>query len=136
VSAEPALRVLLVEDSTDDIYFIQYALDRSSTAVETAVAQSVPEALDLLRGRSAAGVDLMLLDLNLPGASGFELLYAFQSEPALRPTHVAVMTSSTLEEDRILATDLGADGFLTKPARFDALVSMVNELLKTLAPPE
>ena len=132
MSAEPCLRVMLVEDSTDDVYFMQYALNRSQTPVDTAVAQSVREALDLLRDDALGKTDLMLLDLNLPGASGFELLYTFQNEPALRPAHVAVMTSSTLEEDRILASDLGADGFLTKPTRFEELVGMLDKLLTKL----
>jgi CheY-like chemotaxis protein len=134
VTAGRTFRVVLVDDSVDDIYLIRYALERTENTVETEVAESVPDALDLLRSRPPSPIDLMLLDLNLPGASGFELLYAFQNEPTLRPNHVTVMTSSTLEEDRILASDLGADGFLAKPSRFDDLVDMLATLLQKLEP--
>ena len=132
MSPDGTLQVMLVEDSIDDVFLIEHAFTRASAGVETRVAQTVPDALDLLRGQPSARVDLLLLDLNLPGPSGFELLRALQSEPDLRPAHVAVLTSSSLEMDRVRADELGADGFLTKPTRFDDLVEILEGVLRAL----
>jgi CheY-like chemotaxis protein len=71
--------------------------------------------------------DLVLLDLMLPGTSGFEVLEAIRAKPALQRTPVIVLTAWTHVEPAALAA--GADRFVTKPFEPDALEAIVQELL-------
>jgi DNA-binding response OmpR family regulator len=71
--------------------------------------------------------DLVLLDLMLPGTSGFEVLQAIRAKPALRSTPVIVLTAWTHVEPAALAA--GADRFVTKPFEPDELGAVVRELL-------
>jgi CheY-like chemotaxis protein len=82
------------------------------------------EALEIAR---TVTPDLVLLDLMLPGTSGFEVLEAIRSTPALRATPVIVLTAWTHVEPAALAA--GADRFVTKPFEPDALEAVVHELL-------
>jgi two-component system response regulator len=63
----------------------------------------------------AAPPDLILLDLNLPTMNGHEVLAALKADPVLRRIPVMILTTSQVEEDKVLAYTLGAERFLIKP---------------------
>ena len=132
MSARGDLRIMLVEDSADDVFLVRQALKRSSRSIELLVAEGVAAALTQLRAEITAPIDLLLVDLNLPGASGFELLRELQAEPGIRPAQVVVFTSSVLGRDQTAAKELGADAFQTKPSRFGALVEVLGSLVREL----
>lgn len=102
--------VLLVEDNVPDIVLARKALAVLSP-LEVTVAVSVDEAWDVL---DRIGVDLVLLDLNLPKVSGFELLRRLKASEK-RHVPVVVVTSSAAEDDIRRAYDAGASGYLIKP---------------------
>ncbi len=78
--------------------------------------------------RPGHGVDLLLLDLNLPGRGGLEVLAALRGHD--RETPVLVLTARGAVEDRVRGLDLGADDYLAKPFALDELEARVRALLR------
>lgn len=77
------------------------------------------------------GVDLVLLDLNLPGCSGLTVLEALRHHD--RDTPVLILTARGAIEDRVRGLDLGADDYLAKPFALDELEARVRALLRRQA---
>jgi DNA-binding response OmpR family regulator len=73
--------------------------------------------------------DLILLDVNMPGLNGFEVLRRVKQIPSLAHTKVVMVTARSDEADRFLGTSLGADEYLTKPFSPLKLLQRVTELL-------
>ncbi|WP_108444540.1 response regulator transcription factor [Halomonas denitrificans] len=78
------------------------------------------------------GVALVLLDLNLPGCSGLEVLEALRAHD--RATPVLILTARGAVEDRVRGLDLGADDYLAKPFALDELEARVRALLRRRSP--
>jgi len=94
---------------------------------ETAVAY-----LENARAPSGGGEfplpDLLLLDLKMPGKSGFDVLTWLRAQPEYEHLPVVVLTSSTHEEDHARAPALGAARFPAKPIDYDGLLSTVRSV--------
>ena len=103
------------------------------------------ELMDYLlgQGRHRAGAAtrrmVILLDLNMPRKSGFEVLSEIKNHPRLRRIPVVVLTTSGEERDVARCYDLGANSFITKPADFGSFSEAIRELgdywLKLVAVP-
>src|SRR5580658_8630690 len=122
ISGERPIVILLVEDSSDDVFFFNRAVRKCGLAVVAHVAADGVEAMDYLlnKGRFADTAafptpDIMFLDLKLPHVNGFELLEWMKQHAECPPVPVVVLTSSCQPDDQGWAQDLGAALFLTKP---------------------
>lgn len=112
-----SLRVLLVDDSLLDVVLIRQALRECCGIVNVTTAGDGQEASRLL---SELCFDLMLLDLQMPGVDGFELLSRFQERPTdLPPTVVLSGQSETAEKERALS--LGAMAYVIKGMDFSLM---------------
>ena len=113
------MRVLLVEDSADDVAAIRRFAGGSRTAISLSVASDAEEASALLsRPEPDAGEappDLVLLDLQLPGTSGVEVLQRIKADAGLRDIPVVVLSGSDRDEDVRRAQELGAHSYVIKP---------------------
>mgnify|MGYP006281818423 FL=1 len=120
--------ILLVEDEADIASFIQRGLTEEGCVV-TWVTEG-EQALDELRTSS---VDVMLLDIRLPGMSGMEVL----TEVRTRLPHLPVMMLTALDavEDRVAGLRSGADDYLPKPFDFEELLARVEALLRRAGSP-
>lgn len=118
-------RILLVEDCLGDIGLVRHVL-RDHKQVELTVACDGEKALHLLFSPTVRIPDLILLDLNLPKRTGFEILEELRSSDALRTVPVAVLTSSAAERDVLAAYALGANCYVVKPIGFDEFHSAVT----------
>ena len=76
--------------------------------------------------------DLVLLDLNLPQKSGFELLADMKSNPHLRDITVVVFSTSTLPYDREKSMELGADEYLSKDGEFKSFVNVAKSVCQRI----
>lgn len=126
-----ALDLLLLEDNRGDARLLEEALKLWPRRHRLHVLTDGAEALAYLRGAGGNGAprpDLVLLDLNLPGKTGGEVLVEMRNDPALRALPTVILTSSQAEADRARARALRADGFFTKPAR----VEQYADLLATI----
>lgn len=144
--------VLYVEDEEDDVFFLREAFRRARVGADLRASGDGREAIRYLSGEAPFDdraqhpvPDLVLLDLNLPLLSGFEVLSWLRQNPMLSKLPVIVFSSSSFEDDLRKAYALGADGYLVKPSSgmdFNHVVTAVSNLLadrvKVLpaAPPE
>lgn len=134
-----AVHVLLVEDNPADAELTRETLEQSKMHVVMSVAGDGAAALDHLHRRgphaTAARPDLILLDLNLPGIGGPEVLAEIKRTEALRSIPVVVLTSSDAEIDVAKTYQLGASCYVTKPvglAAFQSIVRSIDEFWLTV----
>jgi two-component system phosphate regulon response regulator PhoB len=118
-------RVLVVDDEADIVALVAYHLAKSGYRVSTASSGS--EALEAVRKDRPS---LIVLDLMLPGMSGYEVLEQIRSDDAVRQTAVLMLTARREEQDRIQGLSLGADDYLTKPFSPQELVLRVGAILR------
>lgn len=126
------IRILLVEDNPGDVVLTRKALEAAKIHTELHVVQNGVEALDFLyrRGkhRQAQRPDLVLLDLNLPGKNGQEVLETIKTDPDLLRIPVVILTSSEAEQDILQAYNLHANCFVTKPFDLQQFLVVVNSV--------
>ncbi len=103
-------RVLLIEDEPNIIEAISFILSRDGWTVHT--HEDGQTAMDKIVGRPP---DMIILDVMLPGRSGFDILRDLRAETATKNIPVMMLTARGQEKDRELALRLGADHFMTKP---------------------
>jgi DNA-binding response OmpR family regulator len=77
--------------------------------------------------------NLILLDLNLPNMSGFEICRRLRAEAATARTPILILTARTGESDKVLGLNLGADDYITKPFSMRELVARVNAVLRRVS---
>ncbi len=116
--------ILVVEDEQHLAFGIKYNLEAEGYDVTTAA--DGPTALKLFDD-SPQGVDLVILDLMLPGMSGYAVCEALREQGNDVP--VLMLSARTLVEDRIRGYDVGADQYLQKPFELEELLSMTRNLL-------
>jgi two-component system, chemotaxis family, response regulator Rcp1 len=126
------LRVLLVEDSVDDVNLFTLAARKCAAALELETVQDGEEAVQYLkRTNTYAGVklpDLILLDLNMPRMNGREVLREIKADNALKRIPVIVMTTSESPTDISESYAAGAACYITKPHKFEDLKNVISKL--------
>jgi DNA-binding response OmpR family regulator len=123
--AQPT-RILVVEDEQDIGGLIKHALERDGhTQVELVGTGDAA-----LKAVVDDPPDLIVLDLNLPVLSGFEVCRILRSRPSTRHLPIIMVTARTNEVDRISGLDLGADDYVTKPFSLRELAARVRAVLR------
>ncbi len=115
------MRVLLLEDDQETAETLAKGLGQEGH--EVAVARDVPGALALA---AEASFDAAVLDLMVPGGSGYDVLEVLRSQEPRVP--VLLLTARSAVEDRVLGLDRGADDYLVKPFSFPELAARVRAL--------
>jgi CheY-like chemotaxis protein len=121
------IRILLIEDDPGDVLLTREAFADHKLRNDLEVIGDGRAALAHLRG-GAPLPDLILLDLNLPGLDGRDLLTAISEDPALRDIPVVVLTNSLVERDILRARQLRAVDYVCKPVDFLRLVEVVQRV--------
>jgi class 3 adenylate cyclase len=121
--AQPEYRVLVVDDDPDMVGYLARLLQSEGMAVETAADGAA--ALSLV---SATSPDLVLLDVMMPGASGFDVCRQLKGDEATALIPVVLVTSLEDSESRVRGIEAGADDFLSKPVRREELIARVKTL--------
>ncbi|HLW46856.1 MAG TPA: response regulator transcription factor [bacterium] len=115
-------RILLVDDERAIVESLRYALEKEG--YEVLEAGEGGEALELARRSSP---DLVLLDIMLPGMSGFEICRVLRQESTVP---ILMLTARGDEPDRIVGLDLGADDYITKPFSLREVLARVRAALR------
>jgi DNA-binding response OmpR family regulator len=118
-----AVRILFVEDDSRMRALVRRGLIEQGHAVD--VADSGPPALELAR---AAGYDVMVLDVMLPGPSGIEVVRELRSAGDRTP--VLMLTARDAASDIVAGLDAGADDYLPKPFAFKVLLARLRALAR------
>lgn len=124
--------ILLVEDNPADIDLIRHVFSEQEVAANITVATNGADALKALQGvmtgSRGKSPDLVLLDLNLPGIGGRDLLAMMKKDPIVRRIPVIVLTSSHSSTEANECYSLGANSFITKPEDFHGLQSIIRAI--------
>jgi two-component system response regulator len=128
-----SIQVLLVEDNLGDVELTTLALEESQLSFNVSVVGDGAAALEFLNYQKKSYANapypaLILLDLNLPKKSGYEVLAEIKADKNLKRIPVVVLTTSQADEDILRAYNLYASGYITKPARFDEFVKVVKSI--------
>jgi DNA-binding response OmpR family regulator len=115
--------VLVIEDEPNILAAISYILARDGWHVST--HDEGAGALEVIR---RAAPDVLILDVMLPGRSGFEILQALRADDAMRALPVLMLTAKGQSRDRELAERCGADRFLAKPFANTEVLASVRAL--------
>jgi CheY-like chemotaxis protein len=127
-------RILLVEDSANDIELTLGALEENHLANEVVVVRDGAEALDFIykRGvfklRKNGNPAVVLLDLKLPRVDGLEVLQQLKADPEMQAIPVVMLTSSREERDLVRSYKLGVNAYVVKPVDFHEFVAALREL--------
>ena len=119
-------RVLLVEDDESAAVLLAHLMHRKGLLVQRLADGG--EALECIAGQRSA--DLVLTELKLPHASGFEIIRALHANPQWQGVPVLVLTAQSAEEDVVQALDAGADDYVIKPFRHQELLARIRRHLE------
>ncbi len=126
------MHILHVEDNPGDLVLCREALARADFECQTHQARDAESAMDFLSKRGehkgAPDVDLVLLDLNLVGSSGHDVLFWLREQPRFRELPVVVLTSSARQKDVHRAVDNGATNYCVKPRELRQFVQFVEQI--------
>lgn len=117
--------VLVVEDSLTDTEVLTRYLRQVGLAVVS--VQSGEEAQARLRSQKP---DLVILDVILPGQSGFELCHSLKTNDDTKQIPVVICSSKGTEVDKLWGSMLGADAYLAKPVDQQKLMQIVQQLIR------
>ncbi|MBT9546299.1 MAG: response regulator [Candidatus Sericytochromatia bacterium] len=123
--------ILLVDDDESDIELARLALiDDAGMQCNLSVAYNGKSALNMIRKnlQTEQKIDLILLDINMPGMNGFEFLTELRNDQNLKDIEVIICSGSNYEKDRQSAAALGTAGYLLKPPRFENLVLLLQKI--------
>lgn len=120
------LVVLLVEDSDDDILIVERAFKTLGLGHDLRAVATGEEALAQLEAGTVRP-DLVLLDINLPGLSGFEVLRRMRNNQAVRTVPITVLSASEREHDIAEAYEAGANSYLVKPIKFEQFTQLLRQ---------
>jgi CheY-like chemotaxis protein len=125
-------RILLVEDSEQDVELTLAALKEAHLANEVDVARDGAEALDYLYRREAFADRpdelpvFVLLDLKMPKLDGIDVLRQMKGDPLLKNVPVVILTSSREEQDLVQSYKLGVNAYVVKPVDFQQFTDSVR----------
>jgi twitching motility two-component system response regulator PilH len=119
----PIKKVLVVDDSPTERYFLTELLTKNGFHVSA--AETAEEAVLKVK---AAPPDLILMDVVMPGQSGFQLTRQFSRDPSTQHIPIIMCTSKNQQSDRIWGLRQGAREYVTKPVRADELLNKIAAL--------
>ena len=124
------IEILLVEDNPGDVRLTQEALKEGKVKNNLNVVKDGIEALAFLKKvdkyADAPIPGLILLDLNLPGKNGKEVLEEIKNDPILKLIPVVILTSSEAEKDIIKTYSLHANCYIAKPVGLEKFIEVVK----------
>lgn len=117
--------ILIVDDNPLNLKLVDYLLTAKGYVVITAT--NAEEALELL---NRVTINLILMDLQLPGMDGLELTRMLKADPKYLKTPIIAITAYAMKGDKEKALAAGCDGYIAKPIDTRKLPDMLAEFLK------
>ncbi len=117
--------ILAIDDEDHILELLKYNLENNSFKVTTCT--SVEQAQEILEKQK---VDIMLLDIMLPGVDGITALGEFRKNDRIKEIPIILLTAKSEEVDKVIGLELGADDYITKPFSVRELIARVKAVLR------
>lgn len=124
---EEMLDFVLVEDDEDHALLVRKTLEAERISNSLRVFEDGESALAFLKGPRITAPTVLLIDINLPGMSGLELVAQIKAIPGLAHAPTVILSTSETERDRVAAYEAGANSYLTKPLDFEQFRRMIRD---------
>ena len=121
--------ILLIEDDEDDQEIFQAALDKVEGSIQCTALDNAREALHLLHNKEIEP-DLIFLDLNMPVMNGQQFLTEIKKDNTLKKIPVIILSTSSHKATIEMTKELGAKDFVSKPDKFEDLITTLRSILK------
>ena len=118
-------QILVVEDEEDILELVCFNLRKAGYNV-----RGVPSGEEALKEVERQIPSLIILDLMLPGADGFDVCKSLKSDPSTKAVPIVMLTARSEEADIVIGLELGADDYLTKPFSPRELIARVRAILR------
>jgi CheY-like chemotaxis protein len=123
--------IVIVDDDSDDRGLIKDAFLENNADKAFVLLESADVLLEFLKTAADSELpSLILLDLNMPGKDGREALKEIKRDSKFRHIPVIVFSTSSLDKDRIMSYELGANCFLTKPSSYQEMIYLTDAIVK------
>jgi chemotaxis family two-component system response regulator Rcp1 len=126
-------KIVMVEDNPADAKMLRIALTRRDPKIEIILLEDGAEAIkffsDAERAHDVPPCDLILMDLNLPQISGFEVLEFVKTSTDLKKTPVVVVSGSSSQQDIERCYAAGANSYISKPVGLEEVFTMAEQLI-------
>lgn len=124
----PIKSIVLIDDDSDDALLFKEALHELGSSLQFTHYDDGRVAVQQLSG-TAPLPDLVFIDINLPSFSGWQCLTQLRKHAHLQELLIVMYTTSSVNREKSIAADLGANGFITKPDDFKLLRNMINNMI-------
>jgi CheY-like chemotaxis protein len=121
--------IYIVDDDPEDREFLKEAFLHFAPSAQYILCENGTKLLAQFNGQNENYPGIILLDLNMPGISGRQVLQELKSNQNLRHIPILILTTSHLASDKKMAYELGANCFLTKPSSHSQLLEMAKSIL-------
>ncbi|OEC88101.1 MULTISPECIES: response regulator [Methanobacterium] len=126
------IEILLVEDNEGDVGLVEEVFQEAKIMNNLNIAEDGEEAMLFLHKKgkfsNVPSPDIILLDLNLPGKDGREVLKEIKEDNELKRIPVVILTTSKAEEDILKSYNLHANSYITKPVDFDQFIRVIKSI--------
>jgi CheY-like chemotaxis protein len=120
--------VLVVEDNDMNMQLVEYLLEEGG--YDIVKASSGEEALRLTRVRAeAAPIDLILMDIHLPGMDGLSVVREMKNDPGTQKIPILALTAHAMRGDKDRFLEAGCDGYISKPIDVKTFLSSIEQYL-------
>jgi DNA-binding response OmpR family regulator len=119
-----AKRVLIADDEPNIVASLEFLMEQAGYEVKT-----VADGNEALAAATSFAPDLVLLDVMMPGRSGYEVCERLKGDPATRDVKILMLSAKGRDVEVAKGLDLGADAYVTKPFSTRELAAKVRELL-------
>lgn len=127
-----AAHILLIDDNPGDVLLTKLAFKKAKISNHMTIAHSAEEGLAMLDKKSPyshmKAPDLIFMDLNLPGISGYDLLSIIKNNSKLRNIPVIILSSANIEHEKLKTNEVQANGYLTKPLKAENLCAIFKRI--------
>ena len=127
-----AVKLLLCEDNPGDLYLIESSFYKSKVSYDIDRVLNGNDVMQYLRQEAkyqyATRPDILILDLNLPGKHGFEIIEEIKADPLLKAIPIVVLTSSKAREDVMTSYQLQASCYIVKPSDLQAFLNATRQI--------
>lgn len=121
-------RILVVEDNDMNMQLVEFLLEEGGYAIVKAT--SGEEALTITRDQSAPALDLILMDIHLPGMDGLSVVRAMKEDSRTRRIPILALTAHAMRGDKDRFLEAGCDGYISKPIDVKTFVSSIESYMR------